>query len=1062
MANFRKPTDQKLQNNAGISKAKDVNEDYREAWNIINSIIDGSDWDNLGINTKKQLQKASNEKNKKERNNILNSLVENPDLGIDIKKEIIKAVNEVTTKIKRKHTEEHPAVYINPEAKMRNKIVEFIGGNDKCRCTKSSLKEFMNSLAEDEEIGKCPNKNYITSNKRLFREVNVGKTPYVKLTGIGKRVYNHLKEQAEQAMNEADVDLSRIKGADDALKAFGIIGDDAKKILDMDLGGASDQEMYNAIKKVSDKKIAKRLMGWWGADTSKLNEAQRQVILHYKDEEYEIWHEVPDGYYAVGKGVIKDKIAKTYFDKQDEAEEHAKLEIDGYLENTNEAIVDQDEFKKFMDELDSYYDPIEDNVKQEIENLVNKEGLTLEILPKLSRLVGDEESFVYDILAKFVGESIQEAEIGGDKNIKTLISNTIKKAYSSAVNHKILSDIWGFIEKITYFKDGNIPQNQSAIGKIASSLGVDQADVYKVISGAILASPLFENNDEYKEILVEYANITPEEAAEIIKNRTLEGKSSVEFPKYTREQLKEFKKIIDKLNETWENEAKLKMNNRGYLTVCFKEMLEEDVAAKYMGEFDKAVHENELLGCGCGAIKESKLIKESKTVEEFGAVITTLNSEWDYDGEVSQDEDGNFVVTFADGIPPEVLDSYIGDIQEADPETRLVDNTENSARFEEYESGIEDVEEDTDLNLGSSGIPGKPKKNKRIKGIEFHPPTHNAPDAPPGAKDLPAGASEELDDEEENKEKDEKKVQLKTKTFEASKGYYGIPLTSKSNKTLLEVYNRFGGKVYTGWFKNADIITEKYREEAPVKFRSSNEWQKAKDWLLKHYNLKPDSLSQVKDGESGTWKFYKDLETNKSIASQDPIARLSPTGKLVLYEPVVESDINESDEEWKALGGNVAGTLRVKHDLKDTKLLDKLEKAIDDNIKSIMQSGGVSSRVNAWIENHAKELNIDAKKLEDVINDEIDQLDVSESTGKVEKISDAVRDFLIHKKEISEKEDLSYEKLKELEGKYKPLELTGSEKDYKLFMDWEGTDGDPKYNPEMKYNLDTGYPEKSK
>ena len=39
---------------------------------------------------------------------------------------------EAVKKIKRKHTEEHPAVYINPEAKMRNKIVEFIGKCDMC------------------------------------------------------------------------------------------------------------------------------------------------------------------------------------------------------------------------------------------------------------------------------------------------------------------------------------------------------------------------------------------------------------------------------------------------------------------------------------------------------------------------------------------------------------------------------------------------------------------------------------------------------------------------------------------------------------------------------------------------------------------------------------------------------------------------------------------------------------------------------------------------------------------------------------------------------------------
>jgi ankyrin repeat protein len=59
--------------------------------------------------------------------------------------------------------------------------------------------------------------------------------------------------------------------------------------------------------------------------------SQRQDITDYKGLIFEIWFEPMMGYYAKGRGEIKDEITKQYFDKHDDAIEHAEMEIDGYL-----------------------------------------------------------------------------------------------------------------------------------------------------------------------------------------------------------------------------------------------------------------------------------------------------------------------------------------------------------------------------------------------------------------------------------------------------------------------------------------------------------------------------------------------------------------------------------------------------------------------------------------------------------------------------------------------------------------------------------------------------------
>lgn len=63
-----------------------------------------------------------------------------------------------------------------------------------------------------------------------------------------------------------------------------------------------------------------------------LIEAQRQSTKKFQDEKYEIWHQPPKGYFAKGLGLVKKAIKKEFFDKQEDAEEHAELEIGGFLD----------------------------------------------------------------------------------------------------------------------------------------------------------------------------------------------------------------------------------------------------------------------------------------------------------------------------------------------------------------------------------------------------------------------------------------------------------------------------------------------------------------------------------------------------------------------------------------------------------------------------------------------------------------------------------------------------------------------------------------------------------
>lgn len=92
-----------------------------------------------------------------------------------------------------------------------------------------------------------------------------------------------------------------------------------------------------------------------------------------------------------------------------------------------------------------------------------------------------------------------------------------------------------------------------------------------------------------------------------------------------------------------------------------------------------------------------------------------------------------------------------------------------------------------------------------------------------------------------------------------------------------------------------------------------------------------------------------------------------------------EGFLNESrdDDTYGALGGNVAGMLK-RYENVPSKDADMIEKAIDANIDSIKQSGGVSRRVDKWMVDAAKKAKIKPEDLENLINDELFEI-LSES-----------------------------------------------------------------------------------
>lgn len=106
-------------------------------------------------------------------------------------------INEANVTIKRKWTDAYPEININPDAILRNRIVNFIGEFPYKRCTKSDLESYFERLLEDEEIGRQPSFKYIHNNPHLFKQINIGGERYIKLTPVAVRVFNYLSSVNE-------------------------------------------------------------------------------------------------------------------------------------------------------------------------------------------------------------------------------------------------------------------------------------------------------------------------------------------------------------------------------------------------------------------------------------------------------------------------------------------------------------------------------------------------------------------------------------------------------------------------------------------------------------------------------------------------------------------------------------------------------------------------------------------------------------------------------------------------------------------------------------------------
>lgn len=120
------------------------------------------------------------------------------------------SIDEKLARVKRKHTDLYPAVFINPTSVLRNKIVKYIGGHDKFRVPIEEFKEFCNKLEEDEEIGKRPSKSWVHRNKHLIKKIRVGEKKFYKLTKVGQRVYNHLAEEDKRKQNEGESEANSL------------------------------------------------------------------------------------------------------------------------------------------------------------------------------------------------------------------------------------------------------------------------------------------------------------------------------------------------------------------------------------------------------------------------------------------------------------------------------------------------------------------------------------------------------------------------------------------------------------------------------------------------------------------------------------------------------------------------------------------------------------------------------------------------------------------------------------------------------------------------------------
>jgi hypothetical protein len=91
-------------------------------------------------------------------------------------------------KIKRRHTEKHPAVFVSKNGKIRNAIISFIG---ECggECSVDEYFGFLEKLKVDLELSYTP-KYWHHRFKKYVVEVNGSETKKIRLTRLGNNFYN--------------------------------------------------------------------------------------------------------------------------------------------------------------------------------------------------------------------------------------------------------------------------------------------------------------------------------------------------------------------------------------------------------------------------------------------------------------------------------------------------------------------------------------------------------------------------------------------------------------------------------------------------------------------------------------------------------------------------------------------------------------------------------------------------------------------------------------------------------------------------------------------------------
>jgi len=79
-----------------------------------------------------------------------------------------------------------------------------------------------------------------------------------------------------------------------------------------------------------------------------LGEGQIQSRNEFMGERYRIEYEPPKGYVAIGEAGMKNHISRQFFETYKEAEEHAQLEIDGFLNEETQDESENDSYSRLV------------------------------------------------------------------------------------------------------------------------------------------------------------------------------------------------------------------------------------------------------------------------------------------------------------------------------------------------------------------------------------------------------------------------------------------------------------------------------------------------------------------------------------------------------------------------------------------------------------------------------------------------------------------------------------------------------------------------------------------